>query len=131
MEKEKIEIIRERVLSLIEAEYDSDASFERALGLPKKTVNNWRRGRSASFMKMLPTLSDSFSVNVGELLDMPLRRDTSELSEEELELLFLYRKTRVLPEKMRLALRETLEATINLYVKAIDETKAMKRSKKK
>lgn len=131
MEKEKIEIIRERVLSLIEAEYDSDASFERALGLPKKTVNNWRRGRSASFMKMLPTLSDSFSVNVGELLDMPLRRDTSELSEEELELLCLYRKTRVLPEKMRLALRETLEATINLYVKAIDETKAMKRSKKK
>ncbi len=82
-------------------------------------------------MKMLPVLSESFSVNVGELLDMPLRRDTSELSEEELELLRLYRKTRVLPEKMRIALRETLEATINLYVKAIDETKAMKRSKKK
>lgn len=131
MEKEKIEIIRERVLSLIEAEYDSDASFERALGLPKKTVNNWRRGLSASFVKMLPTLSESFSVNVGELLDIPIRSDTSELSEEELELLRLYRKTRVLPEKMRLALRETLEATINLYVKAIDETKAMKRSKKK
>lgn len=131
MEKGKTEIIRERVLSLIEAEYESDASFERALGLPKKTVNNWRRGRSASFMKMLPLLSESFSVNVGELLDMPLRRDTSELSEEELELLRLYRKTRVLPEKMRSALRETLEATINLYVKAIDETKAMKRSKKK
>ncbi|MBO7304941.1 MAG: hypothetical protein J6V09_06935, partial [Clostridia bacterium] len=116
MVKEETEKVRERVLSLIDSEYESDAAFERAFGLAEKTVNNWRRGRSSSFMKMLPELSEAFRVNVGELLDMPLRNDTSELSEEELHLLHLYRRSRTMPEKMRHALRETLEKTITLYI---------------
>ena len=86
MINENAEKIRERILSLIDAEFESDAAFERALGLSEKTVNNWRRGRSASYMKMLPRLSEEFRVNVGELLDMPLRQNTSELSEDELHL---------------------------------------------
>ncbi len=123
------ERIRARVLSLIEAEYESDAAFERAMGIPDKTVNNWRRGRSASFMKMLPELSERFRVNIGELMDMPLRRDTSELSEDELRLLHLYRKSRTLPEKMRHALGETLEKTITLYISSYNEIKANARKK--
>ncbi|MBR5448354.1 MAG: hypothetical protein IKV43_00055, partial [Clostridia bacterium] len=120
---------RARVLSLIEAEYESDAAFERAMGIPDKTVNNWRRGRSASFMKMLPELSERFRVNIGELMDMPLRRDTSELSEDELRLLHLYRRSRTLPEKMRHALGETLEKTITLYISSYQEIKANARKK--
>ena len=118
------ENIRERILSLIDSEFESDAAFERALGLADKTVNNWRRGRSASYMKMLPTLSEVFKVNVGELLDMPLRSDTSELSEDELHLLHLYRKSRTMPPKLRTALRETLENTINLYIRSAGELKS-------
>ena len=126
------ENIRERILSLIDSEYESDAAFERALGLKDKTVNNWRRGRSASFMKMLPTLSEKFRVNVGELLDMPLRSDTSELSEEELHLLHLYRRSRTMPQKLRQALSETLENVITLYIKTAQEMKAQnKRDKDK
>ena len=94
MRKETINETRERVLSLIETEFKSDAEFEREMKLPGKTVNNWRRGRSASFMRMLPTLSERFGVNALELLNMPLKKDTSELSEEELHLLHLYRKSR-------------------------------------
>ena len=45
---EATEKIRERVLALIDSEFESDASFERELGLSEKTVSNWRRGRSAS-----------------------------------------------------------------------------------
>ncbi len=123
MSKENQEKVRERILSLIDAEFESDAAFERAMGLSDKTVNNWRRGRSASYMKMLPRLSEEFSVNVGELLDMPLRRDTSELSKEELHLLHLYRKSRTLPPKLRAALRETLEDLINLYISTTAELK--------
>ena len=133
MKNDNTERIRERILALIEAEFESDAAFERALGIPDKTVNNWRRGRSASFMRMLPSLSERFRVNIGELLDMPLRRDTSELSEEELHLLHLYRKARLVPEKMRNALRETLEKTIELYISTAEELKpkANKATKKK
>lgn len=131
MNNENQEKIRERVLSLIDAGFESDAAFERAMGLADKTVNNWRRGRSSSFMKMLPTLSDEFGVNIGELLDIPLRKDTSELSEEELHLLHLYRKSRTMPQKMRTALRETLETTINLYISSAQDLKNEKREAKK
>ena len=124
---ENTERIRTRILSLIDSEFESDAAFERSFGIPDKTVNNWRRGRSASFMRMLPELSEVFRVNVGELLDMPLRRDTSELSEEELHLLYLYRKSRSMPEKMRHALRETIENTINLYITTATELKNEKK----
>lgn len=131
MTAENNEKIRQRILSLIDSEFESDAAFERALGLRDKTVNNWRRGRSASYMKMLPLLSERFSVNVGELLDIPLRKDTSELSEDELHLLHLYRRSRTMPSKMRAALRETMESLITLYIKSASELKAQKREKKK
>lgn len=131
MKKENTEEIRERVLSLIESEFDSDASFERAMALAQKTVNNWRRGRSASFMKMLPALSERFGIRVSELLDMPLGKDSSELSDDELHLLNLYRKSRTMPQKMRSALRETLESTINLYITAAGEAKTKRAIKKK
>ena len=131
MTAENNEKIRQRILSLIDTEFESDAAFERALGLRDKTVNNWRRGRSASYMKMLPILSERFSVNVGELLDIPLRKDTSELSEDELHLLHLYRRSRTMPPKMRAALRETMENLITLYIKSASEIKSQKREKKK
>lgn len=121
--KESTEKIRERVLSLIDSEFESDAAFEREMELAEKTVNNWRRGRSASFMRMLPRLSERFGVNVGELLDIPLRGDSSELSEDELALLTLYRRSRTMPQKMREALKETLETAINMYITAARETR--------
>ena len=123
MKTDNVERIRARIISLIESEFESDAAFERALSLPDKTVNNWRRARSASFMKMLPRLSETFNVNISELMDIPLRRDTSELSDEELHLLRLYRRSRSMPDTMRRALRETLETTINLYIATNEELK--------
>ncbi len=128
--KESSENIRERVLSLIDSEFKSDAAFERALGLPDKTVNNWRRGRSASYMKMLPELSRAFGVNVGEILDMPITHSTSELSLEEVHLLHLYRKARIVPPAMRTALRETLESIINLYIDSAAELAAQEKKPK-
>lgn len=124
------ESIRERVLMLIDSEYESDAAFEREMELSEKTVSNWRRGRSSSFMRILPQLSDRFGVNLGELFDMPIRSDSSELSDEETEILTLYRKSRILPKKMRLALRNTIEATINMYVVSAEETGIRQKHKK-
>lgn len=130
MKNENSERIRARILSLIDAEFESDAAFERAMNLPDKTVSNWRRGRSSSYMNILPVLSERFRVNVGELLDIPLRKDTSELSEEELHLLHLYRKSRTMSPKMRSALRESVETVINLYITSASELRKEKREKK-
>lgn len=130
MKAEANENVRARILSLIESEFESDAAFERALGLSDKTVNNWRRSRSASYMKMLPELSRAFGVNVGELLDIPITHSTSELSLEEVHLLHLYRKARVVPPKMRTALRETLESIINLYIDTATEMRPEEKKKR-
>lgn len=124
---EQTEAVRERIFSLIGSEYESDAAFERALGLKDKTVNNWRRGKSASYMKMLPRLSEVFRVSVSDLLDMPIEADRAELSEAELHLLHLYRRARVLPKTQREALAQTLESVIKLYLKS----EAVKKETKK
>jgi transcriptional regulator with XRE-family HTH domain len=116
---------------LIESEYESDAAFEREMELGEKTVSNWRRGRSSSYMRILPRLSERFGVNVSELLDMPIGGDFSDLSEDEAELLTLYRKTNVLPKKVRRALRQTLETTINMYLSLGESEKKNKTKAKK
>lgn len=131
IKREEAERIRARILSLIESEFESDAAFERALSLADKTVSNWRRGRSSSYMRMLPTLADLFGVNISELLDMPLMKNTSELSEDELKLLNAYRSTSSLPPKMRAALFETLEGVMRLYAGSVTEAKGEKRTRKK
>ena len=125
------ERIKDKLISLIESEFESDAAFERALGLPQKTVNNWRRDRSRSYMNMLPRLSEVFSVSVSELMDMPLKNGF-ELSDDEIHLLSLYRSARVLPKTLRDALRKNLESTVNLYVDAYKEQEsALKEPKKR
>lgn len=128
MKNSSTESIRARILALIESEYESDAAFERAMGLGDKTVNNWRRCRSASFMNMLPRLSETFSVSISQLMDIPLSKESADLSDDELHILALYRRARPLPTEMRRALTETLDATIRLYVDSYAE---VKRSEKK
>ena len=102
---ESTEKVRERVLGLIESEFESDAAFERAMALPEKTVNNWRRGRSASFMKNLPEIAEICGVNIAAIMELPISPDAPDLTEDEMELLTLYRKARVMPKKMRFALK--------------------------
>jgi transcriptional regulator with XRE-family HTH domain len=131
MRDECIERVRERILSLVDAEFQSDAAFEREMGLADKTLNNWRRGKSSSYMKILPKISERFSITVSELLDIPLTKDTTELSEDEIKLLSLYRKTRTMSPKLRSAMHETILSVINLYLKSNSEIKARKRREKK
>ncbi len=130
MAEQNPERIREKILTLISSEFESDADFERKLSLPPKTVNNWRRGRSASYMKILPALAEEFKITVSELLDVPLENST-ELSEDELALLKLYRKSRAMPPKLRSAMQETIEAVITLYTKTASEVKAQKAREKR
>lgn len=120
---------REKILALIDSEYDSDADFERRMGLAPKTVNNWRRGRSSSYMKMLPALAEGFEISVGELLDMPINRNSAELSEDEMNLLTLYRKSGILSLKQRMALSRTLEEIIHLYIDSYAEGKSAPKKK--
>ena len=113
---ENSEKTRVRILSLIDSTFENDAEFEREMEIPPKTVSNWRRGRSSSYMRLLPALADKLGVSIGALLDAPIMRDSSELSDDELRILQCYRRAGALSPTRRVALCETLERIIELYV---------------
>ena len=107
------------LFSLIELKFGSDAAFERAANLPPKTVNNWRRGRSSSYMKMLPELAALFGVSVRDLLLIEEEDSgATRLTAEEQEFLSLFRAAGDLTERERAALTETVRSTIDLYLAA-------------
>ena len=106
----------EVLFSLIDLKFGSDAAFERAANLPPKTVNNWKRGRSSSFMKMLPELAALFGVSVRDLLCTEEEESTATLTVQEQQFLALFRATSGLSDKERAALTETVRKTIDLYL---------------
>ena len=110
---EKNDRVREIVLALLSERFDSDAAFERAAELPSKTVSNWRRGKSASYMRMLPQLAVLLGVRVGDLLPSEDEGDYAEA-----RLVRLWRMTAALPQGERQALSETLETTMRLYLES-------------
>lgn len=57
-----------RILNLNSSKGNSDKTLELELKLKPKTVNNWKRGLSEGYMKMLPQLADYFDVSVDYLL---------------------------------------------------------------
>ena len=80
-------------------------------------------------MRMLPRIADTFRVSISELMDIPVSKNSSELSPDEIKLVELYRRARPLPEKMRAALAETIEKTIGLYLSAYTEVKTSEKKK--
>ena len=105
-----VEKTGDTLVALIAGTYPSDAAFERTCGLPPKTVSNWRRGRSASYMKQLPTLADALGVSVDDLLAP--RAEAKGMTPEEQTLLDAFRAARRLPENERAELLRTLLTVI-------------------
>ena len=126
MKKDELEKTRARVISMIEREFSSDAAFERAASLPKKTVSNWRRGLSSSFMKMLPTLADLFGVAAQELIDTEGKVRHAVLTDDEEKLLSLYRSTEGLSRKTRSELLLAFENMTTLSLSANDDKRVKK-----
>ncbi len=107
--------IGQAVLRLIPERFSSDAAFERAANLAPKTVSNWRRGRSATYMKMLPRLElllgEEFSAYLHET-----PASGSGLSREEERLLRAWRATEELPPEARKSLLTTVLNIMKLPV---------------
>lgn len=90
-------------------------AFEELMGWHEKTISNWRRGLSHSYMHYLPEIAQALGTTPMKLLEGILPHDHSLESEEE-ALLLLYRKSYGLPTHRRRALFETIESIIRLYL---------------
>lgn len=58
----------QRITALIKEKYKSLAEFERDLGLGKQTVSDWKRGKSETYMKMLPEIAKFLGTTTAYLL---------------------------------------------------------------
>ncbi len=103
--------VLDRILELAYLKFKGDADFEAALGVPAKTVGNWKRGSSSSFYKMLPQICDLLGTTPNHLLDY----STAEYGGEEMELVIAYRtKVSGLPSAERHAVVKAVKAVISL-----------------
>ena len=88
----KMDLTYERVIGLISEKYPSDAAFEREIGIPQRTVADWKRRKSKSYLKMIPQLCEALNVTTDYLLgrvdehdgNLPAFPKTKERSGEEM-----------------------------------------------
>ena len=57
-----------RIVQLIKKANLPEAAFGEALGMEKNTVNNWKAGRSKTYLKKIDSIADYFGVSVDYLL---------------------------------------------------------------
>lgn len=91
----------ERILTRAREMYETDADFERAVGLPPKTTDKWENRGSKSYRNYMPQLASALKTTVAYLMcetddPTPVKKDTSndvsKLSQEDLELLRIFHK---------------------------------------
>ena len=90
------------------------ASFERELGLPPKTVSNWRRGVSHSYLALLPQIARLLGTTTDALLGEAEKAE-EEWQKEVQRLYRIFAKAKQLPPHRRQALYRTLEDVMSLY----------------
>lgn len=79
----------DRILSLIGQKYGTDKAFEDDIGIPNRTVNDWKRGKSKSYLKLLPKIANTFNVTVDYLLGTEQKE--SPLSDIDSRLIEIYK----------------------------------------
>ncbi|MBP5209972.1 MAG: hypothetical protein J6125_03825 [Clostridia bacterium] len=103
--------VLERILTLMRAGAHTDAGMERALSLAPRTVSNWRRGVSHSYMDRLPDVAAYLRVPQNVLTGDAA---TADLAAEEATLLAVYREAAALSPARRKALLDALCRVIRL-----------------
>ena len=98
-------------------------------GIGTATLSNWKNGKYTPKQDKMQKIADFFGVTVDYLMtgkdtaisEVSISNNNSgvdDLSDDEKELIILYRKTGDIPEEEAEALRKQFESTIDIYLKA-------------
>lgn len=98
-------------------------------GIGTATLSNWKNGKYTPKQDKMQKIADFFGVTVDYLMtgkdtaasEVSISNSNSgvdDLTDEEKELIILYRKTGDIPEEEAEALRKQFESTIDIYLKA-------------
>jgi hypothetical protein len=111
-----------RILDLILNNFPSDAAFEDALNIKRKTVDSWKRNNSKSYLNKIVEISKVFHVTTDYLLtgqkSMP-----EDITQIEKQALLFFRQLNVDGQESALTMLGGL--TLNAkYIKKSNETAA-------
>lgn len=90
-----MDITISRIVQLIKEENITEAAFGEALGMGKNTVNNWKAGRSKTYLKKIDSIADYFGVSVDYLLG----RTDNPISNHKDNMTFADRLNQILSEQ--------------------------------
>jgi len=111
------DLILAKILSLLSEQQSPDTELERALGLSAKTVSNWRRGISHSYLRRLPEIAAFLGVSPSVLEGTDGDGETAPtLTADELALLSRYREACRSSPARRRALFEALDRVLVLFL---------------
>lgn len=89
-----------RILELIASKFPSDAAFEDALNIKRKTVDSWKRNNSKSYLNKIVEISQYFHVSTDYLLTGK-KSDNIKVYDEEDNLVVLDDETREIIDNLR------------------------------
>jgi len=75
----------EKIIKLIEKDYTSYFAFENDFGIRNKTVDNWKRGRSKSYYKMISELAEFFNVTPNYLINQTNENRSEPPTDDEIK----------------------------------------------
>lgn len=112
-------IVLNNILDLIKLKSLTDIKFCEELGFGAKTVDNWKRGVSKSYMKNIEAIAEYFNVSTDYLLGKTKNSSVdserlngvnfafNNLSEDDIEII---KRTKDLPSKKKQAILNLLNA---------------------
>lgn len=75
--------ILENILDLFKRSKKSDAELEREIGLPQKSIYEWRKGRTKSYKKYMDRIAKFFNVPIEYFLELGYYYDVGYIIQEE------------------------------------------------
>ena len=119
-DSEKLELMRQKIISLFDNSGKEDTELEREIGLPRSIIYDWRNKRNRSFRSYLPQIATYFNVSLDWLAGTEQKNKPSAeaegLSKEAIEL-----SKRI--DRLSPANRAKLDELIDLYLSAQDKKK--------
>ena len=106
----------ERILDLKKKHGMRDVALERAIGVPGRTIDAWKRGLSRSYVKHIPAFARVFNVSTDYLLCMQEHDIPPEMQ-------VLARKAEAIPEGERGRIMSLLNATMDTFLESREAAK--------
>lgn len=106
-----------KITQLLDSKKISQKDLTDYLGIDKSTFSQWKNGKSQSYNKYLSKIAEFLNVSTDYLLNNSEKNDEKDDGNTD-RVKILFRHLQDIPENDREQLIDTLESTVDIYLKA-------------